>query len=99
MPEQPRKFPPSLDQMLRQVGSKQARMVRASQEKNSLLSSVALLGVVGWSVVLPALAGVALGTWIDHRWPGRFSWSLTLLLAGLLLGCVNAWFRLKGDSR
>jgi ATP synthase protein I len=47
---------------------------------------------VGWSVVIPTLLGVAAGVWIDGRWPGRFSWTLMLLLGGLLLGCWNAWY-------
>jgi ATP synthase protein I len=30
----------------------------------------------------PILGGVALGLWLDRRWPGEVSWTLTLLLAG-----------------
>jgi ATP synthase protein I len=50
-----------------------------------------MYGLVGWSVVIPTLGGVALGVWIDGRWPSRFSWTL-MLLGGLLLGCWNAWY-------
>ena len=97
MPEGVPKLAPSLERMLQQVASKQDRMMRARMAKSNLWSSIAILGVVGWSVALPTLAGVALGVWIDHHWPSRFSWSLILLLAGLLLGCLSAWVRLKGD--
>jgi ATP synthase protein I len=48
-------------------------------------------GLIGWSVALPTLAGAILGIWLDQRHPQKFSWTLTLLLAGLLLGCFNAW--------
>ena len=29
--------------------------------------------------------------WLDRRHPGRHSWTLALLFAGLCIGCVNAW--------
>jgi ATP synthase protein I len=45
------------------------------------------------------LGGVALGAWIDRRWPSRFSWTLMLLVGGLLLGCVNAWMRIEHERR
>jgi ATP synthase protein I len=47
--------------------------------------------VIGWSVAVPTVAGAALGLWIDHHWPGGVSWTLTLLIAGVILGCLNAW--------
>jgi ATP synthase protein I len=37
------------------------------------------------------VAGIALGVWIDAKWPSRFSWTLMLLFAGVALGCFNAW--------
>jgi ATP synthase protein I len=50
-----------------------------------------MFGMVGWSVAVPTLIGIALGIWIDRRWPGRFSWTLMLLFAGLALGCLLAY--------
>lgn len=85
--------------MIRAVGEKQGRMVRARTRKDSFWSSFGLLGTVGWSVVLPTLLGVAAGVFIDRRWPGRFSWTAMLLFAGLVVGCVNAWMHLRGDHR
>jgi ATP synthase protein I len=35
--------------------------------------------------------GAILGVWLDDRHPQKFSWTLTLLFAGLVLGCFNAW--------
>jgi ATP synthase protein I len=49
------------------------------------------MGLVGWSVVVPTLVGAALGLWLDQRHPGTHSWTLALLVAGLSLGCLNAW--------
>lgn len=87
---------PAQQRMLRQVSSKQNRLERGRNRWT--WSSISVLGVIGWSVSVPTLLGVALGVWIDHRWPSRFSWSLMLLLGGLLLGCVHAWLRIKGDQ-
>lgn len=58
-----------------------------------------MFGLVGWSVAVPTVAGVALGMWIDRRWPGDMSWTLALLLAGAALGCVNAWYWVQREGR
>ena len=35
--------------------------------------------------------GLWFGLGLDHAHPGRYSWTLSLLLAGLALGCIAAW--------
>ena len=40
-----------------------------------------------------------LGLWLDRHWPGDFSWTLALLLAGVTLGCLNAWYWVDMESR
>lgn len=62
-------------------------------------AGVRMTGVVGWSVAVPTLIGVAIGKWLDKVWPVHFSWTLTLLLAGVVLGCFNAWYWLKRESK
>lgn len=97
MPDQDSsKLPPSAQRMMREVASKQ-RSVQRGHDKWSW-SSITVLGVVGWSVAVPTLLGLTLGLWIDHHWPSRFPWSLVLLVAGLVFGCVTAWTRVKGDA-
>jgi ATP synthase protein I len=58
-----------------------------------------LFGLVGWSVAVPTLLGLVLGRWIDATWPSRISWTLTLLLAGVLVGCLNAWRWVSQERR
>jgi ATP synthase protein I len=58
-----------------------------------------MFGLVGWSVAIPTLAGIALGVWVDTRWPGPYSWTLMLLVIGVGLGCLNAWYWIKRESR
>ena len=75
-----------------QVAAKEARKLRARQEHNqSLWFGLGLLGLIGWSIVVPTLLGLALGLWQDGRFPSQFSWTLMLMVAGLGLGCLNAW--------
>jgi predicted F0F1-ATPase subunit len=50
-----------------------------------------MMGLIGWSVAIPTLLGAALGIWLDSRHPGSHSWTLALLVAGLvdrLFECV-----------
>jgi ATP synthase protein I len=75
----------------REVGAKAARKLRARNSNQGVWFGLGMMGLIGWSVVVPTLAGAALGIWLDHRHPGSHSWTLTLLIAGLVIGCLNAW--------
>lgn len=50
-----------------------------------------MFGMIGWSVAAPTLVGVGAGVWLDKHYGQSFSWTLTLLLAGLFIGCIIAW--------
>jgi ATP synthase protein I len=50
-----------------------------------------MMGLIGWSVTVPALIGAGLGLWLDKLLKGAYSWTLTLLLLGLMIGCLTAW--------
>jgi len=58
-----------------------------------------MMGLVGWSVAIPVLAGTALGIWLDSHHPGNHSWTLTLLIVGLAIGCFNAWHWLDKENK
>ncbi len=58
-----------------------------------------MMGLVGWSVAIPTLLGIALGIWLDNRYPSEHSWTLALLVAGLVIGCANAWHWLAKEGR
>mgnify|MGYP001547681530 CR=1 FL=1 len=75
----------------RPIGDKEQLRMKAQRDKRSVWSGFGLFGMVGWSVAVPALSGVALGWWLDKKYPQHFSWTLTGLLAGLIAGCVIAW--------
>ena len=58
-----------------------------------------MMGLIGWSVVAPTLGGAALGLWLDQRHPGAHSWTLALLVAGLAIGCLNAWHWVANEDK
>jgi ATP synthase protein I len=87
-------------EMEKTIAAKEGRRITARREKDrSLLFGLTIFGIVGWSVVIPTLVGIALGIWLDNRWPGRFSWTLMLLFGGLILGCLNAWYWVSHVSK
>jgi ATP synthase protein I len=89
---------PERDAFGEAVGHKARRKRDARRRgRHPLWFGLGMFGVVGWSVAVPTLLGLALGLWLDRRWPspGR-SWTLALLLAGVVLGCFHAWIWIRG---
>ena len=74
-----------------QVGAKAARKFKARNSTQGVWFGLGMMGLIGWSVVVPTLLGAALGIWLDKRYPGKHDWTLALLMAGLAIGCLNAW--------
>ena len=76
----------------RQVGAQAARKLKArGEEAKSVWFGLGMSGLIGWSVTVPTLVGAAIGLWADRRYPSGYSWTLMLLLIGLIIGCLNAW--------
>lgn len=73
------------------VGDKEERKLQAQRETKSVWSGLGLFGIIGWSIALPTILGAALGIWLDKNYKENFSWTLSLLVAGLMIGCVIAW--------
>ena len=75
-----------------QIGVKAARKLKARRNpKPGVWFGLGMMGLIGWSVTVPTLLGAALGIWLDKHHPGAHSWTLALLVAGLTIGCLNAW--------
>jgi len=76
----------------REVERKEERARRAREAGDRTIQyGFGAFGVVGWSIVVPTLVGVALGAWLDARAGGGIRYTLSLMTAGLLIGMVNAW--------
>lgn len=75
-----------------QVGAKAARKLKARRHPTpGVWFGLGMMGIIGWSVAIPTLLGAALGLWLDKRHSGEHSWTMALLVAGLAIGCANAW--------
>lgn len=83
-----------------QVGEKAARKLKGRRNPApGVWVGLGMMGLIGWSVFVPTLLGAALGIWLDGRYPGTHSWTLALLLAGLVIGCWNAWHWVVKEDR
>jgi ATP synthase protein I len=67
------------------------RWSRREPAGRSFWRSLSVLGTVGWSIALPAVAGAWLGHRLDLRWESGVRFTLMLLFAGVILGSVIAW--------
>lgn len=80
------------ERLAEQIGAKATRKLLARRDgAPGVWFGLGTMGLIGWSVVMPTVLGAALGIWLDAKHPGTHSWSLALLMAGLVLGCANAW--------
>jgi ATP synthase protein I len=65
----------------------------------SVWSGLGMFGMVGWSIAVPTLSGAALGIWLDKKYHPSFSWTLTLLMAGLVAGSLIAWYWVSKEDK
>ncbi|WP_346911125.1 AtpZ/AtpI family protein [uncultured Roseibium sp.] len=86
------------DEIARKAKRKREAHLR---EGKSELYGLGMFGLVGWAVAIPTVLGTALGVWMDDRMISnpKFSWTLAMLLAGVALGCMNAWYWVQRESQ
>jgi len=83
-----------------QVGAQAERKLKARRNPaRSVWFGLGMMGLIGWSVVIPTLLGAALGSWLDKRQADGRSWTLALLMAGLTAGCFNAWHWVSKEEK
>lgn len=83
-----------------QAAEKAARKLKArGNAAHGVWFGLGMMGLIGWSVAVPTLLGAALGLWLDKRHAGTHSWTLALLVAGLTLGCLNAWHWVAQENK
>jgi ATP synthase protein I len=76
------------------------KLKEKGKKVNALFMGFSMFGLVGWSVAIPTLLATGLGVWLDKSHPQKFSWTLTLLITGLIVGCLMAayWVRSEDGS-
>jgi ATP synthase protein I len=80
------------------IRTRQQRRERWRREgEPSLGQNLAMIGALGWTIVLPTLIGIFAGRWLDRHLNSGIFWTLGLLVAGLALGCTFAWKRMHSE--
>lgn len=89
---------PRADEVAQSIEREAVRRIRSrSTRRRSALTGFGLFGLVGWSVSVPTLAGLAFGIWLDRKFPAQASWTLTFLMIGIALGCLHAWYWVRQE--
>ncbi|MBY0518606.1 MAG: AtpZ/AtpI family protein [Bacteriovoracaceae bacterium] len=90
--------PPDKKDFRDEAIKKEARKLKARRNREvSAWWGFSLFGLVGWSVVVPALIGVFVGGLLEHHYTGSHSWTVALLLTGICVGSVLALFLLAKE--
>ncbi len=77
----------------KKVGLRESLRIKAGARKSQTLwFGLGMFGLIGWSVAIPTLMATAFGLWVDSTYPSRFSWTLMMLIIGVAIGCMNAWY-------
>jgi len=97
---QPEKKQQAETEFRRRIAVKERRKLKGRREKGQdVWFGLGMFGLVGWSVTIPTLLGTALGVWVDRTWESQYSWTLMGLLIGVILGCLQAWYWVRQESR
>lgn len=83
-----------------EIGAKATRKLRAQRHvTKTVWFGLGMMGLIGWSVAIPTLLGAMFGLWLDQHYSGGRSWTLALLVAGLCIGCFNAWYWVDKEDK
>jgi len=82
---------PGNDWVSRISGKRKLRDLSERGGQFSVWLGVAMLGLFGWMIVLPTIAGIFLGRWLDKVFNQGISLTLTFMMLGLAIGGYNVW--------
>jgi ATP synthase protein I len=86
------------DGLARAVRLHRERRDRGRREgERTIGQNLAMIGSLGWTIVIPTLLGIFAGRWLDRTFASGIFWTLGLLVAGLALGCALAWKRMQRE--
>lgn len=88
----PQKHTGETDTFPDKINAKTMRKLKARRNhQQRVWFGLGMMGLIGWSVAVPTILGASVGLYLDKHYPHQPSWTLSLLVAGLCLGCFNAW--------
>ena len=84
------------DEFKSRLDRQTARMKKAERERSTLMAQTIYIGTLGLVMVLPAVAGAYLGSWLDSLVAGySVRWTTSLILLGVMLGIFNVYLLIK----
>jgi ATP synthase protein I len=88
-----------LREMQRVVLRKSLRRRRARRHaEDNIWVWLGTFGLVGWTVMVPTLAGLAFGIFLDDRLDSSVSFAITFLIVGVGVGTSMAWYWVRQES-
>lgn len=82
------------------IDNKVDRKLKAQNNPGrSVWMGLSTMGIIGWSVAIPTLISLLVGIWLDKHYPAEFSWTLNLLIIGIVLGCFSAWHWISKEDK
>lgn len=85
---------------LQKVEQKERRKIRAKKSSSiSIWEHIGTFGLIGWSITFPALLGTGIGWLIDRKTTGSHHYTVSLLVLGLFIGCMQAWYWVSKEYR
>jgi ATP synthase protein I len=88
------------ERLAKKIERKERRKIHARKTKDRILwFGLGTFGLIGWSVMIPTIIGLVIGIWIDQTVKTQFSWTVMLLMAGIIVGCVMAWVWVNKERR
>lgn len=83
------------DRLDEAVKTRRERIERWEREgERSIGENLAMIGSLGWLIVIPALIGIFVGRWMDRSFDSGIFWTLGLLVLGVAIGSAMAWQRM-----
>ncbi|MCO4847164.1 MAG: AtpZ/AtpI family protein [Yoonia sp.] len=83
--------------------ARQAKRMKSRREHPgpSPLRGIGTFGMIGWSIAVPTVGGAFLGLWLDGIAPQQFSWTIALILGGVVVGAFIAasWISKEGGDK
>ncbi len=83
------------EELLEQIERDSQKKIKSQEEGPEIMFGLGLFGIVGWSIAVPTLLGIFVGVFLDKKFTQSFSWTLTLLFVGVVIGSLNAWHWIK----
>jgi ATP synthase protein I len=72
---------------------------KGRRERSAFWHYAYVLGVGGWLLAIPVVAGAYIGRYLDRFRAGDISWTITCIIIGLASGIYNIWHFLMKRPR